>query len=179
MWTIHGYNSFEDGQKVGRECCPPLPQALSIEGKTLIGPGIPNPDQLQAWHEDANSSMEYKDLTSATFAAAPKWLSERKVKARWTLLSESSDLERQSSICIRVKQIRAAISPLADVSPRTQDLLGLVNEIQKLHSPQLQEFKFCEIRLLGYTNEHDKLQAMITLKRTKRRGNGPRPDHRA
>jgi len=67
MWTIHGYNSFEDGRKGANTCCPPLPQALSIEGKTLMG--IPNLDQLQMW--DANSPTEYKNLTSATFAAAP------------------------------------------------------------------------------------------------------------
>jgi len=129
--------------------------------------GIPNLDQLQTWYEDANSSTEYKNLTSVTFAAGPQWLSERKIKARWTPLSESSDLERQSSICIRVKQIRTAMSPLADASPLTKDLLGLVNEIQKLHSPQLQDFKTHEIRLLGYADEHDKLQASITLEKQK------------
>ena len=125
--------------------------------------GIPNLDQLQMW--EANSLTEYKNLTSATFAAAPQWLSERRVKARWTPLSESSDLERKSSICIRVKQIRTAISPLADFSSCTKDLLGLVNETQKFHSLQLQDFKTHEIRLLAYTNEHDKLQAMIVLEK--------------
>ena len=146
-WTIHGYNSFEDGRKGANTCCPPLPQALSIEGKTLMG--IPNLDQIQMWY--ANSSTEYKTLTSVTFAVAPQWLSEKKVTARWMPLSESSDLKRQSSICIREKQIRTAMSLLADVSPRTKDLLGLVNEIQKLHSPQLWDFKTHEIRLLGYS----------------------------
>ena len=68
MWTIHRYNSLEDGQKAAKKCCPPL-QALRIERKTLMW--IPNLDRLQTWHEDANSSMEYKNLTSATFAAAP------------------------------------------------------------------------------------------------------------
>ena len=80
------------------------------------------------------------------------------------MLSESRDLERESSICIRVKQIRT-ISPLADVFPLTKDLLGLVNEIQKIHSPQLQDFKTHEVRLLDYTDEHHKLQAMIALEK--------------
>ena len=40
------------------------------------------------------------------FLMAPQWLSERRISSRWMPLSESSELERKSSICIRVKQIR-------------------------------------------------------------------------
>ena len=41
--------------------------------------------------------------TLRTFQTAPRWLSKRWVSAQWELLSESSELELKSSICLRVK----------------------------------------------------------------------------
>ena len=40
-----------------------------------------------------------------------------------------------------------------------------INEIQRQHSPELRSFAVNEINLTGYTDEHNMLQAMITLKR--------------
>ena len=127
------------------KCCLPLPKELSIEEMMLMQ--VLKFGRLQKWHEVSNSLVEYKNLTFAVFAAASQWLSERSVKAQWKPLSESSDLERESSICIRVKQILfCSIWPLADVLPFMNDLLV---EIQKLHSPQRQDFKTSEVQLLG------------------------------
>ena len=106
-------------------------------------------------------------MTFRTFQTAPQWLSERRISARWTPLSESSELERKSSICIRVKQIRndPTTSSLHEVARLMESLHGLINEIQRQHSPELRSFAVNEINLTGYTDEHNMLQAMITLKR--------------
>ena len=58
------------------------------------------------WACKSEVSEEYKQMTLRTFQTAPQSLSERRISARWTPLSESSELERKSSICICVKQIR-------------------------------------------------------------------------
>jgi len=94
-------------------------------------------------------------------------LSERKISARWTPLSESNELERKSSICIRVKQIRTDLttSSLHEVTRLMESLHGLINEIQRQHSPELRNFVVNEVNLTGYTDEHNMLQAMITLKK--------------
>jgi len=76
-------------------------------------------------------------------------------------------LERQSSICIRVKQIR--IDPttcsLHEVVRLMESLHGLINGIQRQHSPELRNFAVSEVNLKGYSDEHNMLQAMITLKK--------------
>jgi len=78
-----------------------------------------------------------------------------------------SELERKSSICIRVKQIRTdpTTSSLHEVARLMESLHGLINEIQRQHSPELRRFAVNEINLTGYADEHNMLQAMITLKR--------------
>jgi len=87
--------------------------------------------------------------------------------ARWTPLSESSELERKSSICIRVKQIRTdpTASSLHEVARLMESLHGLIDEIQRQHSPELSSFAVNEVNLTGYSDEHNMLQAMITLKK--------------
>jgi len=114
-----------------------------------------------------SEASEYKQMTLWTFQTAPQWLSERRISARWTPLSESSELERKSLICIRVKQIRTdpTTSSLHEVARLMESLHGLINEIQRQHSPELHRFAVNEINLTGYTDEHNMLQAMITLKR--------------
>ena len=61
---------------------------------------------LQEWAEQSQSSEDYKQLTLETFEAAPQWLAERRVKVKWKPLSISSDMERKSSICLRVQAAR-------------------------------------------------------------------------
>jgi len=48
-----------------------------------------------------------------------------------------------------------------------ESLHGLINEldIQRQHSPELRTFAVNEVHLRGYTDEHNMLQAMITLKK--------------
>jgi len=94
-------------------------------------------------------------------------LLERRISARWTPLSESIELERKSSICIRVKQIRTdpTTSSLNEVARLMECLHGLIDEIQLQHSPKLRSFAINEVNLTGYTDEHNMLQAMITLKK--------------
>ena len=65
----------------------------------------PAASKFDQWAYKSEASEEYKQITLRTFQTAPQWLSERRISARWTPLSESSELERKSSICIRVKQI--------------------------------------------------------------------------
>jgi len=78
-------------------------------------------------------------------------------------------MERKSSICLRVRQISAgpAVAPLSDVPKVVQSLYQLTNSIQKQHSPHLRPFVEGEIQFVGYTDEHDKLQGMLTLKKWK------------
>jgi len=75
----------------------------------------------------------------------------------------------QSSICLRVQQISAspAVVPVSDVPQVVQSLNQLTNSIQKQHSPHLRPFVEGEIQFVGYTDQDDKLQAMLTLKKTK------------
>ena len=82
---------------------------------------------------------------------------------KWKQLSVSSDMERKSSICVRVRQISAspAVAPLSDVPKVVQSLYQLTNSIQKQHSPQIRPFVKGEIQFVGYTDQHDKLQAMF------------------
>jgi len=44
-------------------------------------------------------------MSKISVQTTPQLFSERRIRVRWTLLSESSELERTTSICIRVKQI--------------------------------------------------------------------------
>ena len=46
-----------------------------------------------------------------------------------------------------------------------ESLHGLIDEIQRQHSPELRSFAVNEVNLTGYTDEHNMLQAMITLKK--------------
>jgi len=46
-----------------------------------------------------------------------------------------------------------------------ESLHGLIDEIQRQHSPKLRSFAVNEVNLRGYTDEHNILQAMITLKK--------------
>jgi len=55
---------------------------------------------------------------------------------------------------------------LRDVARLMESLYGLINKIQRQHtgSPELRSFAINKVKLTGYTDEHDMLQAMITLK---------------
>jgi len=46
-----------------------------------------------------------------------------------------------------------------------ESLHGLIDEIQQQHSPELRSFAVNEVNLTGYTDEHNMLQAMITVKK--------------
>ena len=91
------------------------------------------------------------------------------MNVKWEPLSVSSDMECKSSICLRVRQISAspAVAPLSDVSKVVQSLYQLTNSIQKQHSPHLQPFVQGQIQFVGYTDQDDKLQAMLILKKRK------------
>jgi len=131
--------------------------------------GVPSMQDLQEWAEQSQSSEDYKQLTLETFEAAPHWLAERRVNIKWKPLSVSSDMERKSSICLRVRQISVsqAVAILSDVPKVVQSLYQLTNSIQKQHSPHLQPFVEGQIQFVGYTDQDDKLQAMLTLKKRK------------
>ena len=74
--------------------------------------------------------------------------------------SESNELERKSSICIRVKQIRTdpttfSLHEVAELVARLMESLhSLINEIQRQHSPELRSFAVSEVNLTVYTFEH-------------------------
>ena len=63
----------------------------------------PAASKFEQWACKSEALEEYKHMTLRTFQTTPQLFSERRIRARWTLLSESSELERTSSICIRVK----------------------------------------------------------------------------
>jgi len=46
-----------------------------------------------------------------------------------------------------------------------ESLHGLIDEIQRQYSPELRSFAVNDVNLTGYTDEHNILQAMITLKK--------------
>ena len=56
-----------------------------------------------------------------------------------------------------------AVAPLSDVPKVVQSLYQLTNSIQKQHSPHLRPFVEGEIQFVGYTDQHDNLQARLTL----------------
>ena len=56
-------------------------------------------------------------------------------------------------------------SSLHEVARLMESLHGLINEYQRQHSPELHSFAFNEVNLRGYTDEHNMLQAMITLEK--------------
>jgi len=45
-----------------------------------------------------------------------------------------------------------------------ESLRGLINEIQRQYSPELRSFALNKVNSTDYTDEHNMLQAMITLK---------------
>jgi len=65
-----------------------------------------------------------------------------------------------------VKQIHTdpSTSSLHEVARLMESLHGLIDEIQRQHSPELRSFAFNKVNLTGYNDEHNMLQAMITLK---------------
>jgi len=127
MWTFQGHEAFESAQGHGGRHCPPLPQAMSIKNKGKLRVGVPSMQDLQEWAEQSQFSEDYKQLTLETFEAAPHWLAERRVNVKWV----SSDMERKSSICLRVWQISAspAVAPLSDAPKVVQSLYQLTNSI--------------------------------------------------
>jgi len=60
-----------------------------------------------------------------------------------------------------------AVAPLSDVLKVVQSLYQLTNSIQTQHSPHLRPFVEGEIQSVCYTDQDDKLQAVLTLKKTK------------
>jgi len=56
----------------------------------------PAASKFDQWACKSEALEEYKQMTLGTFQTAPQWLSERRICARWTPLSESSELERKS-----------------------------------------------------------------------------------
>jgi len=142
---------------------------MRIKNKGMLKAIVPSMQDLEKWAEQSQSSEDYKQLTLETFEAAPQRLAERRVHVIWKPLSVSSDMERKSSICLRVRQISAspAVAPLSDVLKVVQSLYQLTNLIQKQHSPHLRPFVEGQIQFVGYTDQDDNLQAMLTLKKRK------------
>jgi len=169
MWTIQGHGSFENAQGHGGRHCPPLPQAMSIKNKGVLKVEVPSTQDLQKWAEQSQSSKDYKQLTLETFEAALQWLAKRRVNVKWEPLSVSNDMECKSSICLRVRQISAspAVAPLSELPKVVQSLYQLTNSIQKHNCPHLRPFVEGEIHFVGYTDQDDKLQAMLTLEKSK------------
>jgi hypothetical protein len=58
---------------------------------------------LHKWAEQSQFSKDYKQLTLETFEVAPQLLADRRVNVKWKPLSVPSDMERKSSICLRVR----------------------------------------------------------------------------
>jgi len=179
MRTIQGHEAFENSQGHGGRHCSPLPQAMSIKNKGVLRVGVPSMQDLLEWAEQSQSSEDYKQLTLETFEAAPEWLAERRVNVKWKPLSVSSDMDRKNPICLRVRQINAspAVAPLSDVPKVAKSLYQLTNSIQKQHSLHLRPCVEGEIRFVCYTDQHDKLQAMLIQEKKKRR-NRSRSDYR-
>jgi len=65
-----------------------------------------------------------------------------------------------------VIQIRTDLttSSLYEVGRLMESLRGLINEIQRQYSPELRSFALNKVNSTDYTDEHNMLQAMITLK---------------
>jgi len=103
---------------------------------------VPSIQDLQKWSEQLQSFEDCKQLTLETFETAPQWLAERRVNVKWKPLSVSSDIERKSSICLRVRQISAspAVACLSDVQKVLHNKKQLTNSIQKQHSSHLRPF---------------------------------------
>ena len=59
MWTIQGYEAFENDQGQGGRHCPPLLQATSIKNKGVLRVGVPSMQDLQEW---AGQSQSFEDL---------------------------------------------------------------------------------------------------------------------
>ena len=93
----------------------------------------------------------------------------RRVNVRWKPLSASNDMEHKSSLCLRMQQIsvRPSVAPSSDVPKVVQSLLQLTKSIQKQHSIHLRSFVEGESQSVGHTDQDDKLQAMLTLKKRK------------
>jgi len=127
----------------------------------------PAASKFEQWACRSEALEEYKQMTLRTFPTAPQWSSEKRISARWTPLSESGELKRESSICICVKQICTdpTTCSLHEVARLMESLHGLVIEIKRRHSPELRSFAVNEVNLTGYTDEHNMLQAMITLQK--------------
>jgi len=104
---------------------------------------VPSIQDLHEWAEQSLSSEDYKQLTRETFEAAPLWLAKKKVNVKWKPLSESSDMERKSLICLRVRQISVspAVAPFSDVPKVVRSLHQLTNSIEKRHSRHLRPYE--------------------------------------
>ena len=71
------------------------------------------------------------------------------------------------SVALTELSASSAVAPLSDVPKVVQSLYQLTNSSQKQHSPHLRPFVEGEINFVGYTDQLDKLQAMLTLKKRK------------
>jgi len=69
------------------------------------------------------------------------------------------------SVALTELSASSAVAPLSDVPKVVQSLYQLTNSSQKQHSPHLRPFVEGEIQFISYTDQHDKLQVMLTLKK--------------
>ena len=95
--------------------CPLLPQAMRIKNKGVLRVGVPSMQDLQQWAEQSQSCKDYKQSSLKMFEVATQWLAERRVNVILKLLSASGDMERKSTIGLRVRQISA--SPVLILGP--------------------------------------------------------------
>jgi len=104
---------------------------MSIKNNGVLRAGVPLMQDHQTGAEQSQSSEDYMQLTLEMFEAALQWLAERRVNVKRKQLSVSSDMERKSSICVRVRQVSAspAVAPLSDVPMVVQILYQLTDSI--------------------------------------------------
>ena len=73
--------------------------------------------------------------TTSTMLGAPVWLREVQITAWWEPLVPGSEMERESSVCIRFEQLRAQQQRVEATMTRQQirsQLVEVLNKIQQV-----------------------------------------------
>jgi hypothetical protein len=102
----------------------------------------------------------------------PEWWSRCKVRIRWETLEQGSEREKDSTVCIRITQVRTegpAINLNVTAKIVEDDTLALVNLIREQCFQQAEDFAPGDIRYQGFEDREGLGRGIITI--TRRRVN--------
>ena len=157
--AIAGQHALENRHPEGTHYLPNAMQRPALRKPMSIGlPEIRPQHAVEQGHPQ---------LEQALLSDAPEWLRRHQLQVIWEPLAAGSDLEAQSSVCIRFAQ--TALPPYrVDATSRhtiRELLVELLNAAQHKCMTDAPPFEFADVNYMAFTNNVGMLEGMITLEK--------------